>query len=74
MSLFISFLTVAAWVGLVIGGAWLALAVWATVTYEGSLEQKLHAVKGYKQHWPMKVPLVMFVVSLIFLIAKAISG
>lgn len=74
MSLFITFLTVAAWVGLVVGGAWLALAVWATMDYEGSRMQKLHALEGRRQYWPMKVPALITVFSVIFLIAKAISG
>ena len=74
MTLFINFLTIAAWFGCVVGWLLVAAGAYSIITYEGSLEQKLDAVRGVKASWPRnKWFFLTALVSTIFLIAKAIS-
>lgn len=73
MNVLMNFLTIFAWIGAVGGGAVFALSLWASVRYEGSLQQKFDALKGVRSVWPVKRWFTVALVCTVFLIAKAMS-
>jgi len=67
----IGFINILAWFGMVLGAFVTVVAFYAQMTYEGSLKQQLHAIKGYRVDYTARVGrwIVLFVVCLAWLIA-----
>jgi hypothetical protein len=59
----VTFLTVLAWIFAPLATIVCALSVWFAIAYEGSLEQKLHAMQGKQATFPLALP--AFIVAVI---------
>lgn len=64
-----TFLTVLAYVGAVLGGALFALRVYTAITYT-ELQRFLDNYRGQHATFPIAVPGLIFVVSMAFLVSK----
>lgn len=71
MTLAMNFLTIMAWVGLVLGGLLRLLGAWYHST--DKLQQLQDQLRGVRRHFPVAVPFWITVVCAVFLIAKAMS-
>ena len=69
-----TFLTIFAWIGSVVGGLAVLLIWFLAYQYEGSLEQKMDRLRGVRVRWPMgKWAFLAFLLGTVFLIAKALN-
>jgi hypothetical protein len=72
-TLLLNILTVSAWTGAVIGLIWLSLCIFWTIHYEGSIEQMADKIKGFRREFPIGKPALISLVSIVYLIAKAMG-
>lgn len=57
------FLLIIAWPVAIFYTIVIALKLWSSFTYEGSLQQKLDRIKGIRRSWPIGFPIIIALVA-----------
>lgn len=74
MALVITFITIVAWCGAIGGALLVALRLYGEhVHHNDKLQQAIDEIRNIRRSFPIAVPFWVCVISIIFLIAKAIS-
>lgn len=72
MQFLFTFMTILAILGAVGGGALVAIRLHAAYNYN-ALDQLMHAQRGVVATFPIKIPGLVFIVSVVFLLTKMLN-